>query len=91
MKAYLFTYKHLSDDTDATYCCWKIAKDEKTAFQFAFGKSKRKDQEHISTKRGLRIHLLRTEEHDVSKIFPVSRIQEEEPAEELSDHGNWML
>tara|TARA_R110001592_G_scaffold342379_1_gene632189 strand:- start:1341 stop:1616 length:276 start_codon:yes stop_codon:yes gene_type:complete len=91
MNAYLFTYKHLSDETDATYYCWKIAKDERTAFQFAFGKSKRKDQDHISTKRGLRIHLLSTEEHDVSKIFPISKLQREESSEGVSSDADFML
>ncbi len=91
MNAYLFTYKHLDDDSNTTYCCWKIAKDENTAFKFAFGKSKKKNHNTLTTKRGMRIRVLSTEEHDVSKIFPVSPIQKKEPAEELSDHGNWML
>jgi len=90
MNAYLFTYKHL-DDSDTTYCCWKIAKDEKTAFRFAFGKSQRKGQDKISTKRGQRIHILKTEEHDVSKIFPVSPIPRKEPAQEVSNNADWML
>ena len=90
MNAYLFTYKHLDED-GSTYCCWKIAKDEKTAFKYAFGKSQKKGQDIISTKRGMRIQLLTTEEHDVSKIFPVSPIQREEPPQEVSNHADWML
>jgi hypothetical protein len=91
MKAYLFTYKHLSDDTNTTYCCWKIAKDENTAFKLAFGKSKKKNQTTITTKRGMRIHVLSTEEHDVSKIFPISPISKKEPAQGVSDNADWML
>lgn len=91
MKAYLFTYKHLDKELDSTYCCWKIAKDEKTAFKFAFGKSQRKGQDKISTKRGQRIHILNTEEHDVSKIFPVSSIPRGEPAQGVPNNEDWML
>ncbi len=91
MRAYLFTYKHLDDDPNTTYCCWKIAKDENTAFKFAFGKSKKKNQNIITTKRGMRIHVLTTEDYDVSKIFPVSPIPKPEPTQEVSDHGDWML
>ncbi len=91
MRAYLFTYKHLDDDTNTTYCCWKIAKDENTAFKFAFGKSKKKNQNIITTKRGMRIHVLTTEDYDVSKIFPVSPIPKSEPTQEVSDTGDWML
>lgn len=90
MNAYLFTYKHLGED-DTTYCCWKIAKDEKTAFKYAFGKSPKKGQTFIATKRGMKIRLLTTEEHDVSKVFPVSPIQEEESTKGVSDNENWML
>lgn len=91
MKAYLFTYKHLGDDTNTTYCCWKIAKDENTAFKLAFGKSKKRNQNTLTTKRGMRIHVLTNEEHDVSKIFPISPIQEKESSEGVSDNENWML
>lgn len=91
MRAYLFTYKHLDDKSGTTYCCWKIAKDENTAFKLAFGKSRKKNQNTISTKRGMRIELLTTEDYDVSKVFPVSPIPKQEPAQEVSHNGDWML
>ena len=91
MNAYLFTYKHLDYKSDSTYCCWKIAKDEKTAFKFAFGKSKKKNQNILTTKRGMRIRVLNTEDYDVSKIFPISPIPKKEFARKVSDNGDWML
>jgi hypothetical protein len=91
MNAYLFKYKHLDDDSDTTYCCWKIAKDENTAFKFAFGKSKKRNQNTLTTKRGMRIHVLSTEDYDVSKVFPISKIQREESSEGVSDNDDGML
>ena len=91
MNAYLFKYKHLDDDSDTTYCCWKIAKDENTAFKFAFGKSKKRNQTTLTTKRGMRIHVLSTEDYDVSKVFPISTIPKKESAEGVSDNDDGML
>tara|TARA_A100000171_G_scaffold81_1_gene86 strand:+ start:4345 stop:4620 length:276 start_codon:yes stop_codon:yes gene_type:complete len=91
MRAYLFTYKHTGDESKTTYCCWKIAKDEKTAFKLAFGKSQRKNEKTFTTKSKMRIELLTTEDYDVSKIFPISPIPKREPAKELSNTGEWML
>lgn len=91
MNAYLFTYKHLDDKSDSTYCCWKIAKDEKTAFKFAFGKSKKKNQNILTTKRGMRVRVLTTEDYDVSKIFPISPIPKKESTEGVSNNADWML
>jgi len=91
MNAYLFTYKHIDDSSDATYCCWKIAKDEKTAFKFAFGKSKKRNEDTVTTKRGMRIRVLKTEDYDVSKIFPISPIPKREHSKGVSDNEDWML
>ncbi len=91
MRAYLFTYKHLDDNSDTTYCCWKIAKDESTAFKLAFGKSRKKNQTTVTTKRGMRIHVSSTENYDVSKIFPITPISKKESAQGVSDNADWML
>ncbi len=91
MKAYLFKYKHIHGN-DTVYYSWKIAKDEKTAFKFAFGKAQRKNEKIISTKRGLAINLLEIESYEVSETFPVSPIPKEQPTREVSNTGDgWML
>lgn len=91
MRAYLYKYKNLDTDVNTVYCQWKIAKDEGTAFKYAFGKAKKKNQDVVCTKRGSRIQIIDVEDYDVSKIFPVSPIPKSEPTQKVSDHGDWML
>ena len=86
MNAYLFKYTHVGEDK--VFCRWKIAKDEKTAFKFAFGVSQKKNQKVICTKRGLRIELRETETHEVSEILPISPVSEKEPTREVSNTGD---
>lgn len=89
MNAYLLKYTHVDGDT--VFYCWKIAKDEKTAFKFAFGVSQKKNQTQISTKRGLKIKLIEIESHEVSEAFPISPVSKKEPTKEVSNNGEWML
>ncbi len=91
MRAFLYKYKHLDEDVETVYCQWKIAKDERTAFKYAFGKAKQKNQDTVCTKRGSHIQIIDVEDYDVSKIFPISPIPKREPTQEVSDHGDWML
>lgn len=75
---------------DITYNIWKIARDKKTAFKFAFGRSMPDDQ-RIVTNRGLPITITQVEEHEVSEAFPISEVPKRESPREVSDNGDWML
>ena len=90
MYAYKFFYTHVDND-GWNYSTTKIAKDEKTAFKYAFGKTQRKSDKVISTKRGLKIILDKVECHEVSEIFPISPLPKKESTEKVSDNGDWML
>ena len=50
----------------------KIARDEKTAFKYAFGCSRKKNQDSYTTRRGLRIILNKVECHEVSEVFELA-------------------
>lgn len=90
MNAFKFFYTH-ADNDGWKYSTTKIARDEKTAFKYAFGCSQKKNQKIYTTKRGLRIILNRVERHEISEIFRFTPIQREEPTKEVSDNGDWML
>ena len=90
MYAYKFIYTHVDND-GWQYSITKIAKDEKTAFKYAFGKTQRKKDKLVSTKRGLRIILDKVERHEVSEIFRITPIPKKESTQKVSDNGEWML
>ena len=76
---------------DTEFSAWKVAKDEKTAFQYFLGKAPRKGQNTAKTKRGLPIKIINVEKHEVSKAFPIGTIPKSESSRDLSDNGDWML
>ena len=90
MYAYTFHYTHCDND-GWSYTSTKIAKDEKTAFKYAFGCSSKKNQKTYTTKRGLRIILNKVECNEVSEVFRISPLPKKEPTKEVSDNGDWML
>ena len=91
MRAYQFSYKHLDTDNDEEYQIWKVAKDEKTAFKFAFGKSQNKNQDKLATKRGSYIQITNIKDYEVSKILPITPVLNKVIAEEVSNNGDWLL
>ena len=90
MYAYIFHYTHVAND-GWSYKTTKVARDEKTAFKYAFGCSQKKNEKMYTTKRGLRIILNKVEQNEVSKIFRITPIPKKEPTREVSDTGDWML
>jgi hypothetical protein len=89
LKAYLFKYKHLGGDS--VYSIWKIASSKDVAFKFAFGKSPKKNEKIFKNKRGLSVEILDTEEYEVSDVFRISKLPQEEHSQGVSDNAEWML
>ena len=90
MNAFKFFYTH-ADNDGWKYSTTKIARDEKTAFKYAFGCSHKKNQNSYTTKRGLRIILNKIECHEVSEVFRISPLPKKESTQSVSDNGDWML
>ena len=88
MKAYLLKYTYAPSNKSGS--TWKIAKTSSEAFKFAFGRSRSKDVVTV-TKKGLKITLTDIEEHEVSKAFPITKLQRRKPTKEVSDPDEWML
>ncbi len=73
------------------YSIWKIASSKDVAFKFAFGKSPKKNEKIFKNKRGLSIEILDTEEYEVSDVFTISKLPQEEHSQGVSDNAEWML
>jgi len=89
MKAICIKFKE--KDKDITYYTWKIARDKKTAFKFAFGRAMPKDSSELVTSRGLPITITEVEEYEVSEAFPITELSKEAPSQKVSDNGDWLL